>query len=454
MTSDLKNTLKVNGRNFIYPKFIKGKLYAYREWFSYSLILILFALPFIKLNGEQLVLLNFLERKFVFFWIIFTPQDFYIFGFATLVFILFITLFTVVYGRVWCGWACPQTIFMEMIFRRIEFWIEGDASKQMKLDKQPWNFEKVFKKILKHGLWLFISLLISNTFLAYIIGSDQLIKIITEPISEHLVGFLSIWIFTFIFYFVFSYVREIVCTAICPYGRLQGVLLDNKSVIVAYDERRGEPRGKINKQDTLKGDCVDCGLCVQVCPTGIDIRQGTQMECVNCTACIDACDMVMHKIGKPEKLIGFYHNDYIKNGVPFKIGARAWGYGIILMVMILALSTMLYNRQEVEVILLRASGTLYQDRGNGEISNLFTAEVINKTNRNISFQMKSQNPQDKIEIIQGGNKLGKESTVSMTFFLIRKDSSLHEYKTPVKIIILENDKIISTVKSSFYTQPK
>lgn len=455
MTSDLKNTLRINGRNFIYPKFIKGKLYRYREWFSYGLIIFLFLVPFIKFKGEQLVLLNLLERKFVFFGFIFAPQDFYLFGFATILFIVSVIFFTVIFGRLWCGWACPQTIFMEMIFRRIEFFVEGDAQKQMRLDQQPWNLEKVGKKAIKHGLWLFISLLISNTFLAYVIGSDQLIQIITDPVSEHLTGFIAIWVFTFVFYFVFSYVREIVCTAICPYGRLQGVLLDSKSVVVAYDQARGEPRGKhVKNSDIVKGDCIDCGLCVQVCPTGIDIRNGTQMECVNCTACIDACDMVMHKIGKPKRLIGFFNDEYVKTGLPFRLGKRACGYGIVLLLMIVGFASMLLGRSDVQVTLLRASGTLYQQRPNSEISNLYTAELVNKTNRNIQFQIRSVNPQDKIEFIQGGTEIAGESTLNITFFLIKKEEVLDSYKSLIHFEILEGDKVINKVKSTFYSQPK
>src|SRR5690606_12945541 len=216
-----------------------------------------------------------------------------------------IVLFTAVFGRVWCGWTCPQTIFMELIFRRIEYLIEGDWTQQRKLNEGPNTDAKAWKKLLKHSIFLLISFAISNIFLAYIIGSDALFKIMTDPLEQHIGGFISIVVFTLVFYGVFAYVREIVCTTICPYGRLQGVLLDEQSMTVAYNEKRGEPRGKLRKGETDndKGDCIDCNLCVQVCPTGIDIRNGIQMECVSCTACIDACDAVMEKIHKPKRLI-------------------------------------------------------------------------------------------------------------------------------------------------------
>ncbi|MFN0289778.1 cytochrome c oxidase accessory protein CcoG [Pedobacter helvus] len=442
-------------RTFLYPKKPAGKLYNQRKLVSYVLLLFLFASPFIKLNGEQLVLLNFLERKFVFFGLIFTPQDFYLFALAMLIFILFIVCFTVILGRLWCGWACPQTIFMEMVFRRIEYWIEGDASQQKKLDAQEWNAEKVFKKGFKHFLFLTISFFIANTFLAYIIGSDQLYDIITEPIKQHTVGFISIWIFTFIFYGVFSYVREVVCTVICPYGRLQGVLLDNKSLIVAYDETRGEPRGHIKKNadQDLKGDCIDCNLCVHVCPTGIDIRKGTQLECVNCTACIDACDEVMLKIGKPEKLIGFYNHDYIRHRNKFKLGARAYGYAAVLVSVIVIFSSLIYKREDVQTTVLRASGTLYQKRPDGSIANLYNAELINKTNKGMKFVFKSADAKDQIELIQADTILPKEGSAHLTFFLVKQPKNIKEFKSKVNFEVEVEGKVISNTSTTFFSQP-
>ncbi|WP_199120432.1 cytochrome c oxidase accessory protein CcoG [Pedobacter sp. ASV28] len=455
MAKTENNSKKSGGRAFLYPKKVKGKLFTIRKWISYVLLLLLFVSPYVKLKGEQLVLLNFLERKFVFFGLIFTPQDFYLFALAMLIFILFIVCFTVVFGRLWCGWACPQTIFMEMVFRRIEYWIEGDANQQRKLDKQEWNAEKILKKGSKQLIFLLISFGIANTFLAYMMGADQLYQIIIEPISEHLVGFLSIWIFTLIFYGVFAYVREVVCTVICPYGRLQGVLLDNKSLIVAYDETRGEPRGHMQKSidQPKKGDCIDCGLCVQVCPTGIDIRKGTQLECVNCTACIDACDEVMLKINRPQKLIGFYNHDFIKNRNPFKIGARAYGYGIVLFLVILVFSSLIYKREDVQTTVLRASGTLYQKRPDGSIANLYNAELINKTNKEIRFSFKSADKLDKIELIQADTVLRKEGTAHLTFFLVKQRKHITEFKTKVVFEVEANGKIISNSSTTFFSQP-
>jgi len=455
---DQLSTLTDDGkkRKWIYPKIIKGKLYRYRSVLSFVFLLLLFVSPFLKLNGEQLVLLDLLHRKFVFFGLIFWPQDFYIFVLALLTFIVFIVLFTVIFGRVFCGWACPQTIFLEMVFRRIENWIEGDHFKQIRLDHSPLNAEKIFKKSLKHSIFFLISFLISNTFLAYIIGSEELLKIITEPVSEHLAGFISIWIFAFIFYLVFSRMRELVCTVVCPYGRLQSVLLDDESIIVAYDYQRGEPRGKLNRnQETQTGDCTDCKLCVQVCPTGIDIRNGTQLECVNCTACIDACDFVMKKISKPTRLIGFKSESGIRNKMPFRVSKKVYGYSAVLLVLMSVLSYLLISRSDIETTILRASGTLYQLRNeDNTVSNLYTAELVNKTNRTVRFQLVPDAPDAVIQYVSKPDSIANGSSAKATFFVILPQHSIQKYKTTIAFKLISADKLIDHFETTFIAPPK
>jgi cytochrome c oxidase accessory protein FixG len=442
------------GRKWIYPKLIRGKLYHYRNVFSYMLLALLFAGPFLKVNGEQLILMNILERKFVFFGVVFWPQDFYIFVVATLIFLVFIVLFTAVFGRIWCGWACPQTIFMEMVFRKIEFVIEGDAIKQQKLDASPVSAEKVFKKGLKHTIFLGISFFIANTFLAYIVSTQTLLEIIRQPVGQHIVGFIAITIFTLLFYGVFAYLREIVCTVICPYGRLQGVLLDNHSMIVGYDYRRGEPRAKVKKgEEHLHGDCVDCNLCVQVCPTGIDIRQGTQLECINCTACIDACDMVMSKLNRPERLISFKSEEEIMTGKPFKVHRRIYAYSTILFVMITVLFVLLIRRTDVDTTLLRAGGTLYQLREDGTVSNLYNAEIINKTNHPINIKIKPADADTKVQFIQKLSILDKGSSTKLTFFIIRPQKGIEKYKSDIQLNISSGEKVIEKLETTFIAPP-
>ena len=293
-------------RSWIFPKKPSGPFYEKRKIVSYSLLAFLFASPFIKINGNQFLMFNVLERRFNIFGFPFWPQDFHLFVISMIIGVIFITLFTVGFGRIFCGWICPQTIFMEMVFRRIEFWIDGDRKKQMRLQKQKWDAEKIRKRLFKWFIFLVVSFLIANIFLAYLIGSDKLLRYIKEGPFEHVGTLIPLLIFTAVFYFVFAWFREQVCIIACPYGRFQSVLLDRRSLIVSYDPQRGEPRGKISKTDpTPKGDCIDCGQCVQACPTGIDIRDGQQMECITCALCIDACDDIMGKLGREKGLISY-----------------------------------------------------------------------------------------------------------------------------------------------------
>lgn len=434
----LGNVSEKGKRIWLYPKIIKGNLYKYRSWVSWVLLFFLFAGPFLRVNGKPLLLLNFVEREFVIFGTPFWPQDFFILAVALLTFILFIVLFTVIFGRVWCGWACPQTIFMEMVFRRIENWIEGNASKQRKLDAMPWNWEKLRKKGLKHGIFLLISFIIANTFLAYIIGSEELIKIITEPISMHIVGFISITVFSVVFYLVFARLRELVCIMICPYGRLQGVMLDRNSIVVAYDDVRGEPRGKIRKNEDQsdKGDCIDCGLCVDVCPTGIDIRNGTQLECVNCTACIDACDSVMDKINKPRGLIRFDSVENIEKGVGFRWTSRIKAYSLVLMILVGVFVTILVTRSEFKAVLLKTPGTTAVVDQSGFVSNSYTLELVNKSYVDIEYRIRIVDFEDAELIIPNNDELLKGGKVQKKVLMIRiPQEKIKSNRTPLRIEI-------------------
>ena len=444
-------------RKFIFPKKPSGKFYDYRKWVSYFLLIVLVVNPFIKINGNQFMMFNILERRFNIFGFPFWPQDFYIFVLFMIVGVVFVILFTVIFGRIFCGWICPQTIFLEMVFHRIEFWIEGDRGAQIRLDKQKWDREKIRKKSIKWFIFLIISFFIANVFLAYIISSDKLFLMIEEGPVKHLSTLISLLIFTGLFYFVFAWFREQVCIIACPYGRLQGVLLDDKSINVAYDFVRGEKltgRAKFNKQEdralTGKGDCIDCKQCVNVCPTGIDIRNGTQMECVNCTACIDECDTIMDNVGLPRGLIRYASEDEIEKNVKFKFTARMKGYTAVLFILIGVLVGLLFLRTDVEATILRLPGQLFQHKGEN-ISNIYTFKIINKTNNDfndISFKLVGIKGTLKI-VGKQSLKVPKQGMSGGSLFVEINQNLLDSDKTKLKIEVYDGDKKIETSTTSF-----
>ena len=445
-------------RNWVFPKKPKGKYYKYRKYVSYLLLSIFFISPFLKIDGNQFLLFNILERRFNIFGFPFWPQDFYLFVLSIIIGVVFIVLFTVVFGRIFCGWICPQTIFLEMVFRRFEYWIEGDRNAQMKLDKQEWNAEKIRKRTIKWLIFFIISFVVSNIFLAYLIGSDQLLTSIKEGPIKHSKTFFSLLIFTGVFYFIFTWFREQVCIIACPYGRLQGVLLDNKSIVVAYDYKRGEGengRKKFRKNEDRKalghGDCIDCFQCVHVCPTGIDIRNGTQLECVNCTACIDACDDVMVKSGMPKGLIRFASEEEIDKKEKFKFTARMKGYTAVLTILIGILLGLLFLRTDVQANVLRLPGQLYQKEGD-IISNVYTFKIINKTTHDfdkITFKV-VEPKQAVIEIV--GNKnidVPKQGMASGTMFIKLHQAFVPKKKMKMKIEVYSGENRIESTTTIF-----
>ncbi|HLG33058.1 MAG TPA: cytochrome c oxidase accessory protein CcoG, partial [Ignavibacteriaceae bacterium] len=399
--NELATVTEEGKRRWIYPKKPSGRFYNARNIISAILLLILVVTPFIKINNRPLMLFDFLNRKFILFGIYFGPHDFHLFVIAMIATIVFIILFTAIFGRVFCGWACPQTIFMEMVFRKIEYWIEGDARDQIKLNTQPMNANKFSKKFIKHLVFFGIAFFISNIFLAYIISLDELIKIVTDPPSEHIQGLIAITIFSGVFYFIFSSFREQVCTIVCPYGRLQGVLLDRDSIVIAYDNVRGELRGKIKKDEDQShlGDCIDCYQCVVVCPTGIDIRNGIQLECVNCTACIDACDDIMDKIKKPRGLIRYASTNSIEKKTKWKFTPRAIIYSLLLTVLLGVLTFLLLNRSDFSINVLRTPGLLFQEQPDDMVSNIYDLNIVNKSFDEIPIALRLENIQGELKLI-------------------------------------------------------
>ncbi len=481
---------EIGDRIWVYPRQPKGKLHTARAMVAILLLSILVSTPFLNVGDQPVFLFNIFERRFILFGQVIFPQDFYLLGLLMVIFFVFIILFTVVFGRVWCGWACPQTIFMEMVFRKIEFWIEGDAAKQRALKAAPWTQEKILKKITKHAIFLCISLLIAHVLMAYLIGVEAVFEIALQSPAHNRKGFIGLLVFTLIFYFVFARLRELACTMICPYGRLQGVLLVKESIVVIYDFVRGEPRGKLKKkkseasavrppkahdhanclgsclgcptaqlqkkeqavitvQALLSGDCIDCSMCVQVCPTGIDIRNGTQLECINCTACIDACNAVMLKIGKPAGLIRFDSHERIEKKVQTRIfTTRVAAYSVVLLVLIGVFGFMLTGRSPLQATVMRVPGMLYQDK-DGIISNLYNVQLVNKSADDMDLDLKVGNLDGTITTIGGNVQVLKGTEAKIVFFVEIPRQQLKDGKTSLTIEFYKNGKRITMANTTF-----
>lgn len=417
------------------------------------MIAFFFAAPFIRILGEPLLLLNFIDREIVILGVRFWPQDFHLFFLAMISLMVFIILFTVTFGRIFCGWGCPQTIFLELIFRRIEYWIEGDAHHQKQLAKQPLNAGKFLRKALKHTIFYIISFIIGNFFLMYIIGSQAWSKLVTESPADHIAGLSGMVVFSGVFYFIFSWFREQVCTIVCPYGRLQGVLLDRNSIIISYDYKRGEPRGTFFKGEDRakegKGSCINCTQCVQVCPTGIDIRNGTQLECINCACCIDACNAMMEATNQPKGLIRYASEKSIAEGTKVRFNARTIAYSAVLLVLLGVFTYFLTSRKSIEATVLRAPGMLFQEPQPGKISNLYNIKLVNKTNEDIPVDVKIISHDGTIQIIGNDINVKKQTVGESVFFLVIDRNEIKQEKTSVTFGIYSNGKLIEEVNSTF-----
>lgn len=383
-TIDRLSTTDAHGRRiYLYPTDVRGKWKRLRTRLSVILVAVLLVLPWIRIAGQQAVLLDLLKRRFALFGLTFwahdTPLLFFVLGGA----VLTIAFVTAIWGRAWCGWACPQTVFVEHVFRRIERWIEGDSLAQRRLDQRPIDADKIFKKTFKWFLFSGLSLIISHSFLAYFVGVDELGKMMGQSPTENPSSFLVMAGVTAALLFDFGWFREQFCTVVCPYGRFQSVLMDSQSAVVAYDSQRGEPRrGAPLPDHTQQGDCVSCNRCVQVCPTGIDIRRGVQLECIACTACMDACDDVMSRLKKPLGLIR-YANQALSEGrtetwTPWFRRTRAWIYLGLISVCALGLIWATQHRSPIEIMLVRGIEAPYQVTPSG-IVNHFKMDLRNQT---------------------------------------------------------------------------
>jgi cytochrome c oxidase accessory protein FixG len=437
-------------RKWVYARKPSGRFYRARTVLSWFLLAFLFLAPFVRLNGQPLVLINLLERRFVALGLVFWPQDFYLVVLIALTLLVTLALSTTAVGRIWCGWLCPQTVFMEMLFRKIEYVIDGSAAEQLRRDRAPLTPATAARRVVKHGIFFALSFVIANVFLAYIIGSEALWKIVTDPPAQHLVGLVAITIFSLLFYGVFARFREQACTLACPYGRMMSALMDSHTVTVTYDWVRGEPRGKLVRSAPSRGDCIDCGQCVTVCPTGIDIRHGIQLECVNCTACMDACDSVMERIQRPRGLIRLTSHDAVKSGRDSWVTMRVKAYAGVWVLLVATVVSLIAIRPVVSVVILRQPGTLFATVDEHAIANFYNVQVINRTSRPHLLQYRAPGlPGAVITPLGPVGSVDGHALVESRLLVQAPRSSLAGATTPVTFEVLADGKVVETISSSF-----
>lgn len=420
----LATTDEKGHRVYIHPENVKGLWRNRRTIFYWFLIGLYLVLPWINYKGKQIILLDIPHREFTFFGMTFYAHDAPLFLLVLLGFVFTMGFITSIWGRVWCGWGCPQTVFIDTIYRKIEQFIEGKARQRQKLDEGPLTFEKVWKKTVKWFLFLIVTLHISHSLLGYFVGARKLFWITMAPPTEHMTLFTIMIVITGIFLLDFGWFREQFCIIACPYGRLQSVMMDEHSLTVAYDEKRGEPRrGTVDRSQ--EGDCINCYHCVKACPTGIDIRRGTQLECIACTQCIDACDEIMLKVGKEPGLVRYDTEAALEGKETKKFKPRSFIYLAAITVVFSILIYNIKNAGNLHATLIRGNRTPYKeitlDNGQKGVLNLYRIRMDykNKEDLKVQFRLKSIDMRDKVELITPQNPItlkgGKSKSSVMHF---------------------------------------
>lgn len=436
----LATTDEFGHRVYLYPEDVKGTWKVRRSWVYGLLIFIFMVVPWIHFKGQQIILLNIPARKFVFFGETFFGHDAPFLIFILLSFVLLMGFVTTVWGRVWCGWACPQTVFIQAIYSKIEKWTEGPARRRQKRDSGPWTIEKSFRKSVKWFLFLIVSLHLSHSFLGYFVGTRELLVLSSSAPSENFTLFFTMLFFTALFLFDFGWFREQFCIIACPYGRFQSVMMDESSMVIAYDDKRGEPRRDkhIAKED--EGDCVNCYQCVRACPTGIDIRRGaSQLECIACTQCIDACDEIMLKVNKPKGLIRYSSEVELRGGQTKWIRPRSIAYGFFLILVVGAFLFSLERRQDLSLAFIRTGSAPFQEIEKGlEVLNQYSVKIDHHKIEPLQVVFKVEDPRIRI-VTQRVPTLVEKGPTSIGIFIRFHPEILEQGSRKVFIKIYDQD---------------
>jgi cytochrome c oxidase accessory protein FixG len=439
------STLNRDGsRRWIRPRLSKGRFLGRRLVVAWGLILTFTAIPYIKLNGKPLILLDVPHREFTLFGKTFLPTDTMLLMLLLVGIFVTIFLLTALYGRVWCGWACPQTVYMEFVYRPIERLLEGARGRQLKLDREGPNAGRIVKFVV----YLFVSMFLAHTFLAYFVGVETLLRWVRQSPFEHPAAFLVMAVTTLLMLLDFGYFREQVCLLACPYGRFQSVLLDRRSLIVGYDHGRGEPRAKLRKKQpaTSAGDCIDCGACVITCPTGIDIRDGLQMECIGCTQCIDACDTVMEKVGRPRGLVRYTSQEVLATGRRKILRTRVVAYPLVLVVVVTLLGLALAGKDAADITILRGVGSPFMALPSGEISNQIRVKIVNRSGADREYRIEVKEAESlKLVAPQNPVPLADGRSETATVFVVAPSSAFVEGVREVTFRISDGEGFVKDV---------
>jgi cytochrome c oxidase accessory protein FixG len=438
-------TLNEDGtRRWIRPKPSHGAYWKMRRAVAYGLMLVFFLIPNLRMGGKPLILLDLPRRHFTFFGTTFLPTDTLLLMLLLATIVITIFLLTALFGRVWCGWACPQTVYMEFLFRPIERWCEGGRSGSLGLDRERRHLHP--RRLLKYAIYAVLALFLAHTFLAYFVGTEALAQWVRRSPAEHPTSFFVMAGTSLAVFGNFAYFREQTCLVACPYGRWQSVLLDKQSLIVAYDPTRGEPRMKGKTRPPTAGDCIDCGACVLTCPTGIDIRDGLQMECIHCTQCADACDDVMTRVGRPTGLIRYTSRELLDGHRRHIIRPRTVLYPLVLAVFLGGFTYALATRDAADVTVLRGTGEPFTTQSDGRIANQVRVKITNRTNADHEYRIDVVGIDDG-SVVAPQNPLRVEAgqTAVTPLFILLPLSAFHDGEHRVGVRVSDGSAFTTTV---------